>query len=288
MVLTNPINLVRSNHQIHNLTHFVCFPLVTGLSRPLLQRSMGLLRDNPASANIPSGAFAPIDTLHLSVGIVMSLPTPDRFAEAEKLLRSLPLNSLTRELSPPSFEARSIREKFIDIERALSLSSATPWTRPFPLHLTLRGLFAVPLDDQDIMVTALSAQCYESTSCVRHLCNNLAIIFAAAGFYDLSTGSTFRRFRLKTTGSPLDKVSLVRTEFTRPTTLVPSPTQSGKLQRIKPLIDSRDLVRIFRDSVWADNIRLDRLSICPLGLHRRIKQEGLKAHLSEDISVPLP
>lgn len=280
--------LVASRHQIYNLTHYICIPLITAFSRPLLQSSLERLRSNPASASIPSKAFVPLDTLHLNVGIVMSLPTPPRFAEAEKLLRSLPLNSLTRELSAPSFEGRSIREKFLDIERSLSLSSAAPMTRPFPLHLTLRGLLAAPLGDQDIMVKALNAHCHESTSRVRHLCNNLAIIFAAAGLYNPYTERMARRIELQTTGKPLGKVALIRTDLIRSTALVPSREQPGKFQQeVPPNIDSRDLVRIFRDFVWADSIRLERLSICPLGLQRHIEQEGSKAHLREECSVPL-
>ena len=114
----------------------------------------------------------------------MSLPTPGRFAEAETLLRSLHLNSLTRELSKPSFKERSIKEKFLDIERSLSLSSAAPTTQPLPFYLTLHGLLAAHVHKQDIMVRTLVAQCYESTSRVRHLFNNLAIILAAAEFFD--------------------------------------------------------------------------------------------------------
>lgn len=278
-----------SRHQIYNLTHFVCIPLITPVSRPLLQTSMQLLRDNPASTAIPSGAFIPIDTLHLNLGIVMSLPTPGRSAVAEKLLRSLHLNSLTRELSEPSFEERSIREKFLEIERSLSLSATAPMTRPLPLHLTLRGLLAAPIDDQDIMVKTLNAQCYESTSRVHHLSNNLAIIFAAAGLHNPYSESMAHRIRLQTAGIRLGKVSLIRTDLIRPKTLIPSPEQPGRLQReTPPNFDSRVLVRIFRNFVWADNIRLDRLSICPLGLYKRIRKEGSKARLREECSVPLP
>lgn len=292
MVLTHPTQsakFVMSRRQKHNLTHYICYPLVTASSRPLLQRSMGLLRDNPASANFPSGAFVPLDTLHLNAGINMSLPTSGRFADAEKLLRSLDLNSLTTELSAPSFEKRSVRQKFLDIERSLSLSAAIPMTRPLPLHLTLRGLHATPRDLLGLIPVKLYAQCHESTSRLRHLCNNLAIIFAAAGLYDPSSEHPFRRNRLKTTGSPLENVSLIKTSFIRSAGVVPSPIQPGKLQqKPAPIIEPRELVRVFRDFVWAENIKLDRLSICPLGLYKRIRKEGSKARLCEECSVPLP
>ena len=234
MVLTHPPYIVMSRHQVHNLTHYFCIPLITASSKPVLQSSLELLRDNPASASIPLRAFVPLDTLHLNMGIGMSLPTPARFAEAGKLLRSLDLNSLTRELSEPSFEERSIREKFLDLERSLSLSSTVPMTRPLPLRVTLRGLLASPSEDQDMMVEKLYAQCYESTSRIRHLCNNLAIIFAATGFYNPYSESVPHRIRLKTTGVTLGNVSLIKTAFIRSAGLVPSPTHSGKLQQKEP------------------------------------------------------
>lgn len=288
MVLTRPTKLVMCRHQICNLTHFICIPLVTASSRPLLQSSLGLLRNNPASASIPSRAFAPIDTLHLNLGVVMSLPTSGRFAEAERLLESLDLNSLTRELSKPSPRQRSIREKILDVERSLSLSSAAPTTQPLPLHLTLSSLVAAPLEGQDIMVSSLLAQCHDSTSRVRHLCNNPAIIFAAAGLFDLSTERRDRRIQLQTTGLSLPRVSLIGTKFMRSLGLVRSLRQPGKVQReMHQKFDCRELVRIFKDFVWADNIRLERLSICPLGLTNIIRQVGSDARLREACSVSL-
>ena len=288
MVYIRPENVVRSREQIYKITHFICFPLVTASSRPLLQSSLGLLRDNPASACIPSKAFVPLDTLHLGTGFAMSLPTPDRFAQAEKLLQSLDLNSLTRELSKPSLKERSIKERFLDVERSLSLSSAVPTAQPLPLQLTVSGLEAAPIDNQDIMIKTLNAICYDSTSRVSHLIDNLAIIFAAAGFLDLVSMRMSRRIQLKTTGIPLPRVSLVRMALIRSAKWVPSPTQPGKWQKEDPpTIDPRDIVRIFKDFVWAENIRLERLSICPIGLTKDIIETGSDARLVESCSVSL-
>lgn len=72
MVLTRPTNFALSRQQMYNLTHFLCIPLVTASSRPLLQSSLGLLRDNLAFASIPPGAFVPIGTLHWNLGVAMS------------------------------------------------------------------------------------------------------------------------------------------------------------------------------------------------------------------------
>lgn len=239
MVLTRPTNIVMSRHQIYNLTHFICIPLVTASSRPLLKSSLGLLRDNPASARIPPAAFVPIDTLHLSLGIIMSLPTPGRFAEAKNLLQSLDLTSLTRELSKPSSKERTIRERFLDVERSLSLSSAAPTTQPLPLHITLSSLVAAPSNGQDIIVQTLAAKCRDNMSLVSHLCTNLAIIFAAAGLFDPSSERRERRIQLKTAGLFLPRVSLVRTAFTPTPRMVQSSKQPGKVQHERtPSFDS--------------------------------------------------
>lgn len=208
----------------------------------------------------------------------MSLPSPGRFAKANKLLQSLDLNSLTRELSKPSPEERSIRERFLDVERSLSLSLVAHITQPLPLHLTLSSVVAKLFMGQDIIVNTLVAKAYDPTSRIHHLCNNLAIVFAAAGLYNIFIDKVPHRIILKTMGRPLLGVPLIRTEVLRPETYIPSPTQTGKMQRKDPpVIDSRDLVRIFKDFVWADKIRLERLSICPPGLTKHVRQAGSDA-----------
>lgn len=61
-----------------------------------------------------------------------------------------------------------MRDRFLDVEKSLSLASAAP-TPPLSLRLTLRGLDAAPLGDQGIMVNTLTDQSYDSTSRVRQL-----------------------------------------------------------------------------------------------------------------------
>lgn len=284
MVLTNPSKFVINRNQIYNLTHFICIPLVTASSRPQLTRSLGLLRDSPVSGNVPLRAFVPIDTLKMSVKITMSLPTPDRFAMAEKLLQSLDLNSLTRELSKPSLRERSIKERFADLKKSLSLSPVASMNQPLPLRVTLSGLIASPTGYHDIMAHTFYAQCHDPTFRVNHLCNNLAIIFEAAGLYNPSSSYRIQ----KSVGFALSGVCLIQTGLIPSSEFVPARRQPGKLQRSKSLkIDSRDLVRTFKEFVWADNIRLERLSICQLGFHKRARQQGLDAQLLEACSVSL-
>lgn len=107
------------------LTHFLCFPLVTSLSRPQLEQSLQQLRNaisnspdtlnstiphitgddstkddqkqlgaiHPPRPLLPVKAIRPIGTLHLTLG-VMSLETDDRLNGAIDLLQSLKPHTL--------------------------------------------------------------------------------------------------------------------------------------------------------------------------------------------------
>ena len=218
----------------------------------------------------------------------MSLPTPDRLAKAKKLLESLDLNSLTRELVKPSLRERSIREQFLALENSLSLSPAVKMEQPFPLHVTLSSLVA-HRNPEDIMCGNLSTQCHGSTYRVLHLFDNLTIIFAAAGLYRSSWVNDGTSKWLKEARSALSLPGplLINTKWMeRP--LVPSLRHPGKLREGRSLkFDPRDLLCTFKDFVWAESIRLEKLSICRLGLAQHIRRAGSDAQLQEVCSVPL-
>ncbi|KAH8697698.1 AKAP7 2'5' RNA ligase-like domain-containing protein [Talaromyces proteolyticus] len=92
------------------LTHFLCFPLVTEHSLPLLERSFADFKNNiplrrktlashsmkPRPPLFPDSAIRPLGTLHLTLG-VMSLPTPERVNEAVSFLHSISLEEVLRE-----------------------------------------------------------------------------------------------------------------------------------------------------------------------------------------------
>ena len=278
--------LAQSRVELLNITHFICIPLATASSKPRLQKSLEFFRTHPAAARIPSKALYPIDTLHLNLQIAMSLPTPDRLANAKTLLETLHLGSLTRELSKPSLRQRSVQEMFSELERSLSLPSASPTHEPFPLRLTLSGLSASIGNDHK--ARNLRAQCHDPTSRVRHLSHNLGIIFAAAGLNDLNAMIANDRILFKSIGLPTPHVRLMNLTLIQSPELVPSRRWPGRLtQKRHPGIESQELVRDFKDFVWADNIILEKLSLCRLGLLQGIRRAGPYAQLTEVCSVPL-
>src|ERR1700759_2374159 len=82
------------------LTHFLCLPLVTSSSRPELEASLEQFKriarevnEKPSTSILPTGqlniplrAIRPVDTLHLTLG-VMSLQEDHKLQEAIDLLK---------------------------------------------------------------------------------------------------------------------------------------------------------------------------------------------------------
>ncbi|KAH0565915.1 hypothetical protein GP486_000695 [Trichoglossum hirsutum] len=91
------------------LTHFLCLPLVTSESRPQLRASLQqfsadiLTPRSDRQYAIPEKAIRPLDTLHLTIG-VMSLQEPEKLDRAQKHLESIDLRSLLRTASVTALE----------------------------------------------------------------------------------------------------------------------------------------------------------------------------------------
>jgi activating signal cointegrator complex subunit 1 len=95
------------------LTHFLCLPLVTPDSRPQLQKSLqqfsaDILTSGPDGRGIvPEKAIRPLDTLHLTLG-VMTLQEPERLQRAQKLLESINPQHLLQAASAATTEGGTL------------------------------------------------------------------------------------------------------------------------------------------------------------------------------------
>lgn len=100
------------------LTHFLCLPLVTEISKPQLEASLSQFRESlstkfvdgkpadddtprefgqpPRAPLIPPKAIRPVGTIHFTLG-VMSLETVERVQEAVNFLKGLDLKSMVEE-----------------------------------------------------------------------------------------------------------------------------------------------------------------------------------------------
>lgn len=131
------------------LTHFLSLPLITSSSRVELSAGLERLRQSIASSNqntagqfvraIPSEAIRPIDSIHLTLG-VMSFQE-DKLEQAIALLRRL---DIPRLLEPPTFEQTE----------AVQSSAPVP-----PLDITLQSLLSMhsPTDTSVLYAEAMDA-----------------------------------------------------------------------------------------------------------------------------------
>lgn len=125
------------------LTHFLCFPLVTETSLPLLEKSFSDFKDNiplrrktmadhslkPRPPLFPDSAVRPLGTLHLTLG-VMSLTTRDRLDEAISFLNSLDIEQMLRETTSDDNTSQQL--------------STEENNGPSPISVSLESLYALP------------------------------------------------------------------------------------------------------------------------------------------------
>lgn len=124
------------------LTHFLCLPLVSETSLPLLENSLAKFKHNLLSSRkaggdhpsewlpplFPDSAIRPLGTVHLTLG-VMSLTSPDRIHEAVKFLESLKLDEILQE---------------VQSELALDINESTTQGYGKPISVSLESLGTLP------------------------------------------------------------------------------------------------------------------------------------------------
>ncbi|KOS45640.1 hypothetical protein ACN38_g3360 [Penicillium nordicum] len=162
------------------LTHFLCVPLVNTKSLPQLDASLATFKSahiadpGPASQSssngqgdtsrlgLPSTAFRPLGTLHLTLG-VMSLANKERLDQALAFFQSLDLADLMNEAERVAAQTQQ--------KSALHQSS--------PLTVSLESLHALP---QGQSATILHASPVDPTGRLLPFCIKLRDKFIEAGF----------------------------------------------------------------------------------------------------------
>lgn len=277
--------IVKRTNQIFNLTHFLCLPIATPHSRPQLEQNLQQFRNDPTTSKIPSGAYRPLQTLHIPMR-PLSLPTVDRVAAACHHLRSLDIDSLLRRESDPiPGNTKGGRQ----MQQGSSAHAFSSDSRSLPLTITLSGVRSIhlagrgKLPDQGTLNYQLQASYTDCTSRLAAFRDEIQRSFDVAGFQI----SGFRRFR----PSSQRLLTLLSTThaWNRPKIAVPDHTQPGKVRQTPPpMFETKEITEKFENFVLAENIRLEKLSLCELGLHKRLEKFGAEAQLSEICSVPLP
>ena len=131
------------------LTHFLCLPLVTSESRPQLQESLQqfsadiLTSGSDGRGIIPEKAIRPVDTLHLTLG-VMSLREPEKLERAQKLLQTIDPQSFLQMASMATAEQGTLPSQVPKEGAPLTISLESVVSMHPPASTSI--LYTTPVD----------------------------------------------------------------------------------------------------------------------------------------------
>ncbi|MCJ1480493.1 hypothetical protein MMC06_000648 [Schaereria dolodes] len=275
------------------LTHFLCLPLVTPSSRPQLQNSLHqfttdvTIPSNETSTPIPANVVRPLGTLHLTLG-VMTLVTQERVDAALAFLHSLKIHELllsagsaTTAVEEPPFRSRSAVEpaKIETVQVAVPATS-TPLSVDsarlgiLPLTINLSGLSPM---HRPSSTSILYTTPQDPTSRLYPFCLALQTAFTSAELL-------FPESRLL-----LLHATIINTIYAKDRKSRYKGGGHGKDRKGTRFIDATELLRKYAGFVWAEDVKLERVSICEMGA-KKIISKGLVVgeEYNEIGSVPLP
>ncbi|KAF2847137.1 hypothetical protein T440DRAFT_521130 [Plenodomus tracheiphilus IPT5] len=276
-------------------THFLCLPLVTPTSHPQLSTSLSTLKSTLSQQTqpptIPTSAIRPPSTLHLTLG-VLNL-TPSTLPPFLAHLQTTNLHSILRDITHA--HAASLAAESGAVSENL-IAGGMPDTEA--LTITLEGLKAM----RDPCATSvLYAEAVDQSARLEEFAKKVRGLFVEAGWVKgeerefklhatvLNTIYAGKRGRgvgggaevdgeekdgIKEQSTSVSSSSLVGTEYTPTST----PTQHHKRTRksSKPLLfDARPLIEHHKHTIWATDIKIDRLCLCKMGA-RKIWSSGVQ------------
>ena len=146
------------------------------------------------------------------------------------------------------------------------------------LTITLSGVRCTSLQGQGTLNGRLLASCTDPTSRLRPFLNEIRRSFDVADFRTASLKKAYDEL-----------VVLISTASNAPKTIIRDTKHPDKFRRaLQPLFETLDIIKNFEDFVFAENIRLEKLSLCELGLQTALEKFGAETRLPEVCSVPLP
>ena len=274
------LDFVKSVTQKLRLTHYICLPVLTELSRPQFRDSFSHLLNHPSAAAFPTGAVRPLGTLHLSVG-TLRLGSPRREAAAIKLLDNLQVHDILKDCSVGLTDLESEELRFQAARSAPDIAFSP--AKATPLSVILSGLWCRPGHEADAY--RLSIKASDPTRRLGSFIDKIRYAFIEAGMLVDYPRNCSRDF-------PPDEqpICVICIQSLGP--VVHSKRHPTKVKTTHPKIDAKSLLEQYKDEVWVEGARLGRLSICKMGLAKEIKRAGGNVDpqmgLHEISSVPLP
>ncbi len=281
--------------QLRSLTHFIAIPLLSPVSRPQFRNSITRLLDDPSAATVPRHDIRPLGTLHIGLG-AMSLTTPERFAKSTEILRNVNFKSILKVAARGSKEGIAFDAERISQEGSsptMTHVGSAPRNGVAPVSVSLRGLHCGRIGaEADALF--LGTNVVDLTHRLHHLRETIQHAYRDVGLQILTNSSDAEtsRARKENQASSVFSMGILRSTC-QPPRKIPDRKHRGKLRNSPaPRYDFRELVNQYKDRTWSEDIRLDRVSICQMGLTQSIARHGggidSDLGLSEVFSVPLP
>jgi activating signal cointegrator complex subunit 1 len=285
------------------LTHFLCLPLVTETSRPQIQQGLkkfkqDLAKDGP----VPTKAVRRVGTLHLTLG-VMSL-SPENLQSAIQFLSELNLHNLLRDITHRRVAGKAAEEGTI----SENLNAAA---MPDTDALTINLEALVPMQSPH-KTSILYAEPQDRSQRLQPFAQALREQFTENGFMvedkrELRLHATvlntiYAKPKRGEKGRPKkqglrdglgsmeqenaqegdDDASVAGSVESSPIA-PPDPSTSESAVRKEGhgpdakswmRFDARNLIEQYKDFIWAEGVRVDRVCICKMGAKKILNGEG--------------
>ncbi|KAH9908117.1 protein kinase A anchor protein [Xylariomycetidae sp. FL2044] len=223
-------------------THFLCIPLVTGISRRQLASNVaafGADITSPESFGVPEQAVRPVGTLHLTLG-VMSFPKGEGLEKAITLLKTL----IPRQLLRAVRTARPANSSGVVQEPVQAQALPVP-SSPL-LSVTLKGLHSMQGASK---ASVLYAPPVDIDGTLMKFCESVRSVFQEAGLI----AEENRPLLLHAT--------VVNTIYVKGRN-----TRGGHGKRHdRVTIDARGILERYDDYVWMQDAPVEKIAICRMG-----------------------
>jgi activating signal cointegrator complex subunit 1 len=288
-----PLKFVKNSAD--NSTHFLCIPLLAPAVRPRFRASIASLLNHPAWARVPTEAIRPPGTLHISLG-GFNLLRPDDATAATKLLESIDIANVLEisaacskngiKFDPKRYVAEHSQQRHSTLKKTSSLLETGP------VKVCLRGLWCK--QGKEAASSRLGIGVVDPTYRLQPVAETIRHAFHFAGFAFSSeillhrdkTNRTMEEFL----STPI--IQAVIMQMMRSGNIVSSFQHPGKFRQETPEVDLRDVLTEYQNHTWLENLRLEKVSLCRLGMAKEILRRGggidSDMELFEDFSIPLP
>lgn len=295
----------KANAKKTPLTHFLCLPLVTATNRPRLFQALSEFRSDVEKVTpVPASAVRPVGTLHLTLG-VMSL-SPLQLTAAIKHLQDLDIGQLlrgitTQKIAEVGIDTPTVSEGLGAVANPPPLSdmeNAALQADPDVLSVQLRGvqpmqraaqtsiLYAEPVDQTGRLVSFGESlrRSFEDGGWLVHDERPLKLHETVLNtIYAKSKGKGERSVKEMHVDGSGPRAGLEKDVESEDGTHDRRGTRSGgesgksdhglgRKADFKSWVrfDARILIDAYKDFIWAEDVRINRVQICKMGAQKII------------------